>query len=128
VFCYDLHSITVPVAEVAMSTADRVLDVTMHIGLGYTTLYASGVETSIYSVTPTQIHARTHLVVRVTDHFLYLIPSRKDEPSIVDAVATLINSQRLLVQAWHTSTLGNYRQWGTWHADFHRVPNPDPTR
>ncbi len=120
-FCYTENTFLVPEAEVRINPSARVLDWLVHFGLGYSTFKAHGIDTDIYRVTARQIYGRSNLVIDLTDHWLYLIPSHTQEPSQVDVVATLVGPNTMLVQANQVIFLENLKMWGTWHGFFHRT-------
>ena len=89
VLCYYQNRIEVPEADVIINAKGRVLDLLLHLGLGFSTYKAHGVNTDIFSMTQTSIHARTRLDIVMTQHWLYVIPTHTDEPSQVDEIFTL---------------------------------------
>jgi hypothetical protein len=121
VFCYYENRIDIPEADVIINPKGRVLDVLLHLGLGFSTYKAHGVSTDIFSVTQSSIHARTQLDIVMTEHWLYVIPSHTDEPSQVDEFFTLKSPDTALIQAQQVIFLNGLKMWGTWHGDFHRL-------
>jgi hypothetical protein len=121
VFCYRHHSIEMPEAQIKIGVKGHVLDVLLHLGLSFSTYKAQGVSTSVFAVTPTQIRARTTLVVIQTEHWLYVIPSRTEQPSEVDWLATLTAPDSTMVQGRQVIVTGGLRIWGAWHGTFHRI-------
>ncbi len=124
VFCYFEHYIDVPQAEVRVSSGLRALDVALHLGFGYTSFEAHGIETAIFGITPTQIRARTNLVVRASDHWFGDVRAQEDQPSQVDWLATLVAPDTVLVKANQVVWNQGLRIWGEWHAHFHRAATP----
>jgi hypothetical protein len=123
VLCYYQNRIEVPEADVIINAKGRVLDLLLHLGLGFSTYKAHGVNTDIFSMTQTSIHARTRLDIVMTQHWLYVIPTHTDEPSQVDEIFTLKTPDTALVQAQQVIYLAGLKMWGTWHGDFHRLPS-----
>jgi hypothetical protein len=56
-----------------------------------------------------------------THHWLYVIPSRTEQPSQVDWFITLTASDTALVQASQVIANSGLNMWGTWHGTFHRI-------
>ncbi len=125
VFCYRHHSIDVPEAEVTIGVKGHVLDWLLHLGLGFSTYKAQGVSTSVFAVTPTEIRARTTLVVTQTEHWLYVIPSRTEQPSEVDWRVTLTAPDVTIVQGRQVIVTSGLKIWGAWHGTFHRITDDD---
>jgi hypothetical protein len=96
------------------------LDWVLHLGLGFSSFKAHGTSTDIYAVDATRIHARTQLVVLLTDHWL-VFSNYHDEPSQVDWYATPLAPNTLLLQASQIITLDGLNMWGTGHGTFHRL-------
>src|SRR5262249_20077061 len=67
------------------------------------------IRTDIYPISASRIHARTKLVLFVTQHWLHLIPTRTEQPGIVDWFASMTAHETLLRQASEVSimTLGD---------------------
>jgi hypothetical protein len=122
VFCYSQNYIGVPEFDLRIRPAARAVDLALHLGLGFSTLKAHGIHTDVYSVSASRIHARTKLLLLVTEHWLYLIPRRTEQPGIVDWFATLTAPDSLLLQARELFFADGHRAWGTLHGEFHRIP------
>ncbi len=120
-FCFDGHSVEVPEAQVRVSAKAHALDILVHLGLGYSTYDAHGVQTDIFSIDPGRIYARTTLVIIDTTHWLYVIPMRTPQPAAAEEIVTLVGTDTLLVRARMIVAFGGLKMWGTWHAYFHRV-------
>jgi hypothetical protein len=121
VFCYYHHSIDVPEAKIAIGFKGHALDLLIHLGLGFSTYKAHGVSTSVFAITPTQIRARTTLVIVQTEHWLYVIPSHTDQPCEVDWQATLTAPDTTVVQGRQIIFTSGLKMWGAWHGTFHRI-------
>jgi hypothetical protein len=121
IFCYDEHTLRIPEAQVRIHLAARAVDWLMHLGLGYSTFAAHGISTDIYGITPTAIHGRTTLALTQTEHWLYFIPSRTEQPSQVDWVATLTGPDTAVMQADQVIINNGFKMWGTWHGTFRRM-------
>lgn len=104
-----------------MSVGGRALDWLIHLGLGFRTFGAHGINTDIYAITPTKMRGRTNLAIDYTDHWLYVLPSRGEYPSQVDWIATAEGQGTVKVRGEQVITLSGMRMWGEWHADFHRT-------
>ncbi len=121
VFCYHHHSIDVPEAKVTIGVKGHVLDLLIHFGLAFSTYNAHGVSTSVFAITPTQIRARTTLVIVQTEHWLYVIPSHTEQPSEVDWQATMTAPDTTVVQGRQVIFTNGLKMWGAWHGTFHRL-------
>jgi hypothetical protein len=121
VFCYRRHSIEVPEAEVNIGFKGHVMDWMLHLGLGFSTFKAHGVKTQVFGLTPTEIHARTELVITQTEHWLYVIPSKSDQPSEVDWLVTLTAPDTTTVQGRQVISVSGLNMWGSWHGTFRRI-------
>ena len=123
VFCYRSDHIEVPEAEISFSAGDWIKNVAFHLGLGVTTatIDPQGITTSIYEVTDTQIHARTFIPMDVTERLLYLLPITKPTMLVDEELATLINSDTILVQARQALDMPGMHSVRMWHAEFHRI-------
>ena len=127
VFCYDEHTVELPEAQVRIHPGARAIDWLMHFGLGFSTYNAHGLHTDIYAISPVNIHGRTTLALTQTEHWLYVIPSRHEQPSEVDWIVTLIRPDTALIEASQVIYDKDFRMWGTWHGTFHRMAeNHDP--
>jgi hypothetical protein len=125
-FCYSEHEISVPNAEVRISVAAHALDVLAHLGLGFSTFAAHGINTDLYAITPTRMRGRTDLVVVHTDHWLYVLPAHTGQPSEVDWTARQTGPDAVLIEAQQIILNSGLRMWGGWHAVFHRVADTPP--
>jgi hypothetical protein len=123
VFCYRADHIEVPEAEISFSAGDWIKNVAFHLGLGVTTatIDPQGITTSIYEITDTQIHARTFIPMDVTERLLYLLPITKRQTLVDEELATLINSDTILLQARQELDIRGMQSVRMWHAEFHRI-------
>ena len=122
-FCYRNNAIEVPEAEVYISPAKRVLDLALNLGLNYNTATAHGINTDIFSISPTMIHARTNLTVVIRAHLLLIVPvDALSEPVIDDETVTLETQNVTKVSARQVLMIDGKPQYSaTWHAYFNRV-------
>jgi hypothetical protein len=60
-------------------------------------------------------------VITQTEHWLYVIPSRNDQPSEVDWLVTLTAPNSTLVQGRQVISVSGLKMWGAWHGTFHRI-------
>lgn len=121
-FCYSEHNVDVPNAEVRVSAGGRAIDWALHLGLGFRTFRAKGIDTDIFGITSSKIRGRTNLVIEHTDHWFYVLPVRGGDPSQVDWMATLTGPDTLRLKAEQVMLVSGMRMWGEWHADFRRLP------
>ena len=124
VFCYHDRSIDVREVEIRVSPVARAYDVTLSMGLSYTTFTARGVETDVFLVTPDTLRTRSLLDVVATAHLFWLIPLHQHQGMVEDEVVKLSGLNRVSVKARFLYTSPAMKMWGTWHADFHRVSDP----
>lgn len=100
VFCYAVdNKIEIPYAEVTINAKGRALDVIGHLGLGYSSFVAHSLNSDVYNIAPTEVRAETDLSITQTDHWLYVIPSKSEQPSQILWVASLISPDTLLIKA-----------------------------
>ena len=70
---------------------------------------------------PPKLKAKTDLSITQTEHWLYLIPSKTEQPSQILWVASLISPDTLLIKADQVIVNQGLHMWGTWHGIFTRM-------
>ena len=126
VFCYRPTRIDVPTAAVAMGATDWMKDVAGHLGLGITIpkVDATGIRTTIYAMTPTQIQARTYVPLKGVELLFWVIPLSINQGATDEEIATLKDQDTISVVARQELIAPGMESLRYWHADFHRIPEP----
>ena len=130
VFCYRPNRIDVPVAKLELGKNGWLKDVAMNYGLGLTLpkVDESRIESQVYAVTPTQIHARTFVPLKGVQLMFWVVPIPFQQTLTDEEFATLKNSDTVSVAARQQLVLGSgFESLRTWHADFHRISDPTIT-
>jgi hypothetical protein len=127
VVCFRNNTAEVVHATVYISPAKRALDISLQLGLSYTTFDAHSIHTDIYSITPKQMHLRFQLSVEAKAHLLFLFPIHMlDEPVVEDVIATPLGPDAALVEAREVLYFqGEPAHSATWHAYFSRVADEE---
>jgi hypothetical protein len=125
-FCYHPTYIEVPIAEVLVPMAKRVLEVTLTLGLGYATYVARGIHTDVYSVAETHLRGRSTLEVDPTFHLLFVVPiEMTPQATKVDWIAAPTDRGTIELHAYQALFInGKLMFAATWHAEFHRTVDP----
>jgi hypothetical protein len=120
-FCSHKHEIDAD-AYVVVPAKLRALEVALTLGLGYTSFHCHGLQTDVYSVSPTTMRGRTTLAVVRSFRLLYVLPiPLPSQPTKVDWKVTLTGPDALRVEAYQVVYLSDAPSFaGTWHADFTR--------
>ncbi|HUA33045.1 MAG TPA: hypothetical protein VMA09_05530 [Candidatus Binataceae bacterium] len=127
VFCYRPNRIDVPVATLNLGKNGWLKDIALNYGLGLTVLKVdeARIESKVYAVTPTQIHARTFVPLKGVELMLWVVPIPFHQTLTDEEIATLKDTNTVSVTARQQLVLGSgFESLRTWHADFHRVPDP----
>ena len=104
----------------------RALEVTLTLGLGYSTYVARGIHTDVYAVGPTYLRGRSTLEVDPTFHLLFLIPiEATPQATEVDWIAGPADRGTIELHAYQVLFINGKMMFAaTWHAEFHRVADP----
>ena len=126
VVCFRNNTAEVTHAEVYVPPEKRILDVTLQLGLGYSTFEAHSIHTDIYSVTPARMHLRFQLTLAVKEHFFFILPVHMgDERLVEEVIATPIGTREALVESREVIYYEGEPAWSaTWHAYF--TPSDEP--
>lgn len=126
VFCYRPTRIDVPEVEIQFGVADWIKNVAMHMGLGLTLVSVDtpAISTTIYKITPTQIHARTFVPTKVRELILWVLPVSTTEMLVDEELATLEGPDAVFIQARQTLDVSGTHSVRAWHATFHRYDGP----
>lgn len=127
VFCYRSNHIDVPVAKLDLGKDGWLKDVALNYGLGLTLpkVDEASIQSQVYAVTPTQIHARTFVPLKGLQLMLWVVPIPFRQTLTDEELATLKDPNTISVTARQQLVLGSgFESLRTWHADFHRVADP----
>ncbi len=128
VFCYRPNRIDVRVAEIGVEFAAPpwVKDIASHLGFGLAIVQADhhDISNAIYAITPTQIHARTFVPLKIVGIWRWLLPVARHQVLVDEELAQKKDLDHLSVQARLEIEVDGLPAVRTWHADFRRTIDP----
>lgn len=128
VFCYRRNHIDVPVAELEAGFAapSFVKEIATHLGFGlaFVQVDNNDIFNRIYAITPTQIHARTFVPLKIIGGWRWLLPIARRQVLVDEELAQKKDLDHLSIQARQEIEVDGLPAVRTWHADFRRTIDP----
>ena len=128
VFCYRPNHIDVPVAELEAGFAAPPLikDLAAHLGFSFAFVRVdeNDIFNRIYAITPTQIHARTFVPLKIVGIWRWLLPIQRRQVLVDEELAQKKDLDHLSIRARQEIEVDGLPAVRTWHADFHRTIDP----
>jgi hypothetical protein len=128
VFCYRRNHIDVPVAELEAGFAAPpwFKEIATHLGFSFAFVQVDDnhIFNRIYAITPTQIHARTFVPLKIVGIWRWLLPIARHQVLVDEELAQKKDLDRLSIQARQEIEVDGLPAVRTWHADFRRTIDP----
>jgi hypothetical protein len=128
VFCYRANHIDVPVAELeaGFDAPSWFKDIAAHVGFSFAFVKVdqNDIFNRIYAITPTQIHARTFVPLKIVGIWRWLLPISRRQVLVDEELAQKKDLDHLSIRARQEIEVDGLPAVRTWHADFRRTIDP----